>query len=92
MNELSVLLGGVGTTIDMVGGKAHALDRLIKMGAPVPQSGVLTTRAYREFATGAVLAPQHWPTSLSNSNAPAGWCSSPAVRDRHRRRFDVGNA
>jgi phosphohistidine swiveling domain-containing protein len=58
MSDLSVLLRGVGTTIDLVGGKAHALDRLIAVGAPVPRCGVLTTAAYREFAGSPELAPQ----------------------------------
>jgi phosphohistidine swiveling domain-containing protein/membrane-associated phospholipid phosphatase len=59
MNEsLAVLLRGLGTTIEMVGGKAHALDQLIAIGAPVPACGVLTTCAYRDFASGSVLTAQ----------------------------------
>jgi phosphohistidine swiveling domain-containing protein len=53
-----LMLRGRGTTVEVAGGKAHALDRLIAIGAPVPPSGVLTTAAYRAFVADPVLAAQ----------------------------------
>jgi phosphohistidine swiveling domain-containing protein/membrane-associated phospholipid phosphatase len=54
--RLALVLSGAGTTIAAAGGKAHALDRLIAIGAPVPACGVLTTAAYREFVASPILA------------------------------------
>ena len=56
--QFALVLRGLGTTVDVVGGKARALDLLIAFGAPVPPCGVLTTGAYREFVATPSLAAQ----------------------------------
>lgn len=47
---VTVRLRGEGLKPDLVGGKAAALDRLIRAGLPVPGAGVITTAAYRQVA------------------------------------------
>ncbi|MCP5024763.1 MAG: hypothetical protein GY929_00620 [Actinomycetia bacterium] len=49
------LLTGTGLSGGLVGGKAQALDRLVGLGVPVPASGVITARAYREFVEAPAL-------------------------------------
>lgn len=39
----------------MVGGKAYALNWLLRIGAPVPAAGVITTDGYRSFITASGL-------------------------------------
>jgi rifampicin phosphotransferase len=39
----------------MVGGKAYALNWLLRIGAPVPAAGVITTEGYRSFITASGL-------------------------------------
>jgi len=53
--EPVVVLGGLGFSPGIVGGKGAALDRLIGSSIPVPTSGVVTTTAYRAFVDVPVL-------------------------------------
>jgi pyruvate,water dikinase len=50
-----VPLDGAGVSPERVGGKAAALDRLIRIGAPVPRTAVLVTDAYRRFLQASSL-------------------------------------
>ena len=42
-------LGSNKTTVELVGGKGHALAQLMNLNVPVPQGFYLTTTAYRQF-------------------------------------------
>jgi phosphohistidine swiveling domain-containing protein len=79
--RFAFVLQGLGTTVEIAGGKAQALDRLIAIGAPVPRCGVLTTAAYREFVATPSLAEQL--AALRDEPLPAI-----TVDDDARRRVD----
>jgi rifampicin phosphotransferase len=76
--RFALLLQGLGTTVEVAGGKAHALDRLIAIGAPVPRCGVLTTAAYRQFTATPWLAAQL--AALRDEPLPAITADSDARR------------
>ena len=55
VGPIVVPLGQGNQSLSCVGGKAHALARLVSAGLPVPDGFVVTTDAYRRFLTASRL-------------------------------------
>ncbi|HEX2193285.1 MAG TPA: PEP/pyruvate-binding domain-containing protein [Acidimicrobiales bacterium] len=68
-------LDGTGATPSTVGGKAAALDRLVRIGAPVPRAAALTVEAYHAFVEQGGLGP--WLSALTSRVEPSRLLDAP---------------
>jgi phosphohistidine swiveling domain-containing protein/membrane-associated phospholipid phosphatase len=79
--DFTLRLSGEGQGIAAVGGKGAQLDQLVALGMPVPDTGVITTDAYRAFVRTPAVSEAL--ASLRASSVPA-----PREHERQRREID----
>lgn len=84
---LALVLDGSSGDLGLLGGKGASLDRLIAWGLPVPPTGVVSTRAYREMAADPAIAALidairagATPSADEVDSVVAGWVAPDAVR------------
>ena len=66
--------------IEIAGGKAHNLMRLVRAGMPVPDGFVITTDAYHEWSCGNGLMPSDVAAEIGRSYDALGADCAVAVR------------